>query len=91
VFIAIAAALPGMPSSDARAQPRGPIGLERSILLDAVVIETVRIESRLQAWTLRKVCLDGQAYWIGFSETNPTAISPVYKDGRPEQCPQRAR
>jgi hypothetical protein len=91
VAAALSAALVGVPSNDARAQARGPLGLERSILLDALVIETIRIESRLQAWTLRKVCIDGQAYWIGFSDTTPTAISPAFKDGRPEQCPQRAR
>ena len=87
----LSAALAAVPSNDARAQARGPLGLERSIVLDDFVIETIRIESRLQAWTLRKVCIDGQAYWIGFSDTTPTSISPAFKDGRPEQCPQRLR
>lgn len=91
VTAALSTALIGVPASDARAQGRGPLGLERSIVLEALVIETIRIESRLQAWTLRKVCIDGQAYWIGFSDTTPTAISPAFKEGRPEQCPQRAR
>ena len=91
VAVALSAALIGVPSNDGWAQARGPLGLERSIVLDDLVIETVRIASRLQAWTLRKVCIDGQAYWIGFSDTTPTAISPAFKDGRPEQCPQRTR
>ena len=88
---ALFAALIGVPSNDVQGQARGPLGLERSIVLDALVIETIRVESRLQAWTLRKVCIDGQAYWIGFSDTTPTSISPAFKDGRAEQCSQRAR
>jgi len=91
VTVALSVALVDVPSNDARAQVRGPLGLERSIVLDDWVIETIRVESRLQAWTLRKVCIEGQAYWIGFNDTTPTAISPAFKDGRPEQCPQRAR
>jgi hypothetical protein len=49
------------------------------------------VETQLQAWTLRKLCLDGQAYWVGFGESTPTGISPAYKDGKPESCKARAR
>jgi hypothetical protein len=56
-----------------------------------VLIDTVRVETQLQAWTLRKICLDGQAYWVGFGETTPTGIAPAYKDGKPEGCRPRAR
>ena len=63
----------------------------RIVSLDAVLLETIQIESRVQGWTMRKLCIDGQAYWIGFSETNPTGISPAFKDGKAEQCAPRAR
>jgi hypothetical protein len=65
--------------------------IERRMSLDEVLLETVRIETQLQAWTLRKVCLDGQAYWVGYGESTPTGISPAYKDGKPEQCKTRAK
>jgi hypothetical protein len=65
--------------------------VERRMALHEMLLDTVRIETQLQGWTLRKVCLDGQAYWIGFSETAPTGISVAYKDGKPEQCARRAR
>jgi hypothetical protein len=71
--------------------PRLPTGLERYVSLDELLLETLRVESRLQAWILPKVYIDGQAYWIAFSETSPTAISPSFKDGKPGQCSRRAR
>jgi hypothetical protein len=64
---------------------------ERRVSIGEVLLETLRIEGQMQGWTLRKICLDGQAYWIGFSETNPTGISPSYKDGKPEACRVQAR
>ena len=70
-----------------RPQPQPP----RVISLDAALLETIRIESQVQGWTMRKLCIDGQAYWVGFSETNPTAIAPAFKDGKAEQCSPRAR
>jgi hypothetical protein len=79
------AALAQLPSP--RADPR----LERRASLDDLLIETVRVETQLQAWTLRKLCLDGQAYWVGFGETTPTGIAPVYRDGKPEACKPRTR
>jgi hypothetical protein len=83
--VAMHAAHAQLPSP--RADPR----LERRASLDDLLIETVRVETQLQAWTLRKLCLDGQAYWVGFGETTPTGIAPAYKDGKPEQCKSRAR
>lgn len=71
--------------------PRMDPRLERRVTLDEVLIDTVRVETQLQAWTLRKICLDGQAYWVGFGETTPTGIAPAYKDGKPESCKPRAR
>jgi hypothetical protein len=64
---------------------------QRVISLDAVLLETIRIEGQIQGWTLRKLCIDGQAYWVGFSETNPTGIAPAFKDGKAEQCSPRAK
>jgi len=64
-------------------------GVVRSLTLDETLLETVRIESRFQAWILRKVCIDGQVYWIGFSEASPTAMSPSFRDGKPETCGRR--
>jgi hypothetical protein len=71
--------------------PRFDSQIERRVALDEVLIETVRIETTLQGWTMRKVCLDGQAYWLGFTDAVPTGIAPVYKDGRPEQCGRRSK
>jgi hypothetical protein len=85
VLIAVPAADAQLPSP--RADPR----LERRTSLDDVLLETVRVETQLQAWTLRKLCLDGQAYWVGFGDSTPTGISLAYKDGKPEQCKARAR
>ncbi len=71
--------------------PRIDSRLERRVSLDEVLVETVRVETQLQAWTLRKVCLDGQAYWVGFGDTTPTGIAPAYREGKPEACKPRAR
>ena len=71
--------------------PRIDPRLERRVTLDEVLIDTVRVEPQLQAWTLRKICLYGQAYWVGFGDSTPTGISPAYKDGKPESCKARAR
>ena len=71
--------------------PRPDARLERRATLDDLLLETVRVETQLQAWTLRKLCLDGQAYWVGFGETAPTGIAPAYRDGKPEQCKARSR
>ena len=60
--------------------------LPRSVSLDAVRLETIRLEGRIRGWTMQKLCIEGQAYWIGFSETAPTGISPAFKDGKAEQC-----
>jgi hypothetical protein len=89
---ALLAALVAMHAAHAQLpSPRDEPRLERRTSLDAVLLETVRMETQLQAWTLRKICLDGQAYWVGFGESTPTGISPAYKDGKPEQCKARAR
>jgi hypothetical protein len=71
--------------------PRLDPRVERRVTLDELLIDTVRVETQLQAWTLRKICLDGQAYWVGFGETTPTGIAPAYKDGKPEGCKPRGR
>jgi hypothetical protein len=64
---------------------------QRVVSLDTVLLETIRIEGQIQGWTMRKLCIDGQAYWVGFSETNPTGISPAFKDGKAEQCTPRSK
>jgi hypothetical protein len=84
-LLATGGAIAQLPSP--RIDPR----LERRVTLDEVLIDTVRVETQLQAWTLRKICLDGQAYWVGFGETTPTGIATAYKDGKPEGCKPRAR
>ena len=71
--------------------PRFEAQIERHVALSDALIETVKIEGQLQSWTLRKLCLDGQAYWLGFNETAPSTLTPVYKDGKPERCAVRGR
>ena len=81
-------------TGSATAQPRIELpgtSIERRLPREEILIETVRIEGIAQVWVLRKICLEGQAYWIGFSETSPTGISVSFKDGKPEQCSVRAR
>jgi hypothetical protein len=63
---------------------------ERSIMLDAVKLETIRIEGRVQTWLVDKVCIDGQAYLMVLGSVSPSAIAPAYKDGKPEQCQSKA-
>jgi hypothetical protein len=88
---ALLAALVAMHAAHAQLpSPRADPRLERRVTLDEVLIDTVRVETQLQAWTLRKICLDGQAYWVGFGETTPTGIATAYKDGKPEGCKPRA-
>jgi len=70
-----------------RLEPRS----ERIVSLDVVLLETIRIEGQIQGWTMRKLCIDGQAYWTGFNETNPTGISLAFKDGKAEQCSRREK
>jgi hypothetical protein len=71
--------------------PRLDPRIERRVTLDELLIDTVRVETQLQAWTLRKICLDGQAYWVGFGDSTPTGIAPAYRDGKPESCKPRGR
>jgi hypothetical protein len=59
---------------------------ERSLPLDAVKLETIRIEGQVQTWVMDKICLDGQAYLIVLGTRTPTAIAPAFKDGKPERC-----
>lgn len=60
---------------------------ERTLSMDSVVLEDIRVEGLVQAWRFRKVCLDGQAYLLilGGNQT-PIAVSASFKDGKPEQC-----
>ena len=89
---ALLAALVAMHAAHAQLpSPRADPRLERRTSLEDVLLETIRVETQLQAWTLRKLCLDGQAYWVGFGDSMPTGISPAYKDGKPESCKPRAR
>jgi hypothetical protein len=89
------AVLAGLASLTAAQSVTAPARLEaqveQRIALNEVLLETIRIESQLQSWTLRKVCVSGQAYWVGFGDTTPTGIAPAYKDGRPEPCMHRPK
>lgn len=89
---ALLGALVAVPAAHAQLPtPRLDPRPERRVTLDELLLDTVRIETQLQAWTLRKICLDGQAYWVGFGEATPTGIMPAYRDGKPEACKPRAR
>ena len=62
---------------------------ERVVPLDAVKLETIRIEGLIQTWVVEKVCIDGQAYLLVFGATSLSGIAPSFKDGKPEQCPAK--
>jgi hypothetical protein len=75
------ALLLAMSSSPAWATP------ERTLHMDSVVLEDIRVEGLVQAWKFRKVCLDGQAYLLILgSNQAPIGISASFKDGKPEPC-----
>lgn len=59
---------------------------ERTLPLEDVSLEHINIEGRIQTWSLNKVCIDGQAYWLILGVTGPNGISASFKDGKPEQC-----
>jgi hypothetical protein len=59
---------------------------ETSISLDAIKLETIRIDGQVQTWLIDKVCIDGQAYFMVLGAGSPSAIAPAFKDGKPEQC-----
>jgi hypothetical protein len=85
-----ALALPGLLAAQPTVRlPGAPA--ERTVSREQITLELVRIEGQLQSWVMRKVCLDGQVYWLGFSETAPTAMAPSFRDGKPEQCSGRTR
>ena len=51
------------------------------------LIEEIKVQTQLHAWTLYKVCIDGAAYYVIPVLTAPTGIAPVFnKDGKPELC-----
>ncbi len=64
---------------------------ERTLMMDSVVLEDIKVEGVVQAWKFRKVCLEGQAYLLilGANQT-PISITASFKDGKPEQCKPNA-
>jgi hypothetical protein len=73
------------------AAPLPPEVPERTLSMDAAVLEDIKVEGLVQAWKLRKVCIDGQAYLLvlGAAQT-PVSIAPAFKDGKPQQCQAKA-
>lgn len=72
------------------AAPLPPEVPERTLPMDAVVLEDIKVEGLVQAWKLRKVCIDGQAYLLVLGTTQtPVSIAPAFKDGKPQQCQAR--
>lgn len=62
-------------------------GADRIIPLDLTLIQEIKVEGKIQAWLLYKICLDGVAYYVMPTATAPTSIAPVFnKDGKPELC-----
>lgn len=59
---------------------------ERTFDMEAIVIEDLKVEGLVQAWKLRKVCLDGQAYLLVLGLGGPTSITASFRDGKPEHC-----
>jgi len=62
-----------------------------SLDLDSITIEFIYISMRggpagLGYSTIRKVCMDGQAYLLLASPNGIVGLSASFKDGKPEQC-----
>ena len=63
---------------------------ERTFDMESVGIEDLNVEGLVQAWKLRKVCLDGQAYLLVLGLGGPTSITASFRDGKPEPCKAKA-
>jgi hypothetical protein len=59
---------------------------ERAMSLDAVKIETIRIDGQVRTWVIDKICIDGQAYLTVLGSGSPSTITAAFKDGKPERC-----
>lgn len=59
---------------------------ERVFPLDAVKIETLRIDGQVRSYVIDKLCIDGQAYLAVLGSNAPSTITASFKDGKPEQC-----
>jgi len=60
----------------------------RDLALDQISLERINIQSHVQTWRLRKICIDNQAYLVllqGVTEV-PVSLSASYLEGKPEQC-----
>lgn len=56
-------------------------------IMPQMLIEEIKVQSLLHAWTLYKICIDGAAYYVVPVLTAPTGIAPVFdKEGKPELC-----
>jgi hypothetical protein len=64
---------------------------ERVLPMDDLVMGDIKVEGLVQAWKLRKLCVDGQAYLLilGANQEAPISITASFKDGKPEQCKLR--
>lgn len=63
---------------------------ERTFPLDAVKIETIRIDGQVRSYVIDKICIDGQAYLTVFGSSAPNTITASFKNGKPEQCQVKA-
>lgn len=55
---------------------------EKKVDLGEAVKGHVKIVGKLYSTELTKICIEGQLYFL----LGDTGISPVFKDGKPEQC-----
>lgn len=63
---------------------------ERTFPLDAVKVETLRIDGQVRSYVIDKLCIDGQAYLAVLGSNAPTTITASFRNGKPEPCQVKA-
>jgi len=74
-----------MLSFDVRAEPDISFDLEK-ITIAVIEIHSHEGGGDADVLSVRKICLDGQAYLVPISIKGIVGISPAFKDGKPEKC-----
>ncbi|MBF4991025.1 hypothetical protein [Methylophilus sp. QUAN] len=60
---------------------------EKEIPLNSTIIETYDLTSKgIVVATVKKMCLDGQAYLLMGNDLRSHGLTVSFKDGKPEQC-----
>lgn len=60
---------------------------EKTIPLNSIIIESYDLTSKgFVVATVKKICIDGQAYLLMGNDLKSHGLTVSFKDGKPEQC-----